>query len=187
MFLFIPILLIALIVIFFASIYNNVVCKNNEVEKAFSSIDALLKKRYDMIPNLVEVVKQYTSYEERVLTQVTGLRAQMVEKQKTTNDKIDLHNNLTSQLKGLFVSVENYPDLKASKNFRDLQATWNEAEEQISAARRDYNTAVAEYNNAVQTFPANFFIDSAKYPTKKVLEIEVTERQNISAKDLFRG
>lgn len=186
MFLLIPLLIIALLVVIIASLYNNVVRKNNEVEKAFGSIDALLKKRYDLIPNLVEVVKQYTAYEERVLTQVTGLRAQMVEKQ-TTNEKIELHNNLTGQLKGLFVSVENYPDLKASKNFRELQATWNEAEEQISAARRYYNAAVAEYNNSIQTFPANLFIDTAKFPSKKVLEIEIVERQNISAKDLFRS
>ena len=181
-----PILLIFLVVIIVASLYNNVIRKNNEVEKAFGSIDALLKKRYDLIPNLVEVVKQYSSYEERVLTEVTSLRAQVTEKQ-SSNDKIELHNNLTSQLKGLFVSVENYPDLKASKNFRELQASWNEAEEQISAARRYYNSAVAEYNNLNQTFPTNLFIDTAKFPTKKVLEIDVAERQNISAKDLFRS
>lgn len=186
MFLFIPLLLILLIVIVVASLYNNVVRKNNEVEKAFGSIDALLKKRYDLIPNLVEVVKQYTSYEERVLTQVTGLRAQMVDKQ-TTNDKVELHNNLSGQLKGLFVSVENYPDLKANKSFLELQAAWNEAEEQISAARRYYNSAVTEYNNSIQTFPTNLFIDAAKFPPKKVLETEVVERQNISAKDLFRN
>jgi len=182
----VPLLLIILIVIIVASLYNNAVRKNNEVEKAFGSIDALLKKRYDLIPNLVEVVKQYSSYEERVLTEVTGLRAQMVDKQ-TANEKIDLHNNLTSQLKGLFLSVENYPDLKANKNFLELQATWNEAEEQISAARRYYNSAVTDFNNSVQTFPTNLFIDAAKFPPKKVLDIPVVERQNISAKDLFRS
>ena len=160
--------------------------KKNEVEKAFGSVDAMLKKRYDLIPNLVETVKQYSAYEERVLTEVTSLRAQLGE-QHSIDEKIQLHNNLSKQLNGMMLQVENYPDLKASQSFLNLQATWNEAEEQISAARRYYNSAVAEYNNSIQTFPANLIIDPAKFTSKSVFEIEVTERQNISAKELFRS
>jgi LemA protein len=186
MMIFIPLIIIVLIIVYVASLYNNVVRKKNEVEKAFGSVDAMLKKRYDLIPNLVETVKQYSGYEERVLTEVTRLRAQLTEP-LSSDEKIDLHNNLSKQLKGILFTVENYPDLKASKSFLNLQASWNEAEEQISAARRYYNSAVAEYNNSIQTFPANLFIDPSKFTSKKVFEIEVVERQNISAKELFKS
>jgi LemA protein len=179
-------LIIVILVLYVISVYNNAVRRKNEVEKAFGSIDAMLKKRYDLIPNLVETVKQYSSYESKVLTEVTRLRAQLVD-QLSTDEKIELHNSMSKHLNSLMVSVENYPDLKASQNFLRLQSAWNETEEQISASRRYYNAAVAEYNNSIQTFPANVLIDSSRFTTKKVLEIETTERQNISAKELFNS
>lgn len=185
MYFFIP-LIFVVVIIYIVAVYNNAVRKKNEVDKAFGSVDAMLKKRYDLIPNLVETVKQYSTYEARVLTEVTQLRAQLVE-HLSTDEKIELHNNLSKHLNGMMFSVENYPDLKANQNFLKLQASWNEAEEQISAARRYYNSAVTEYNNAVQTFPANILIDSSKFATKKVFETESVERQNISAKDLFNS
>ena len=181
-----PLIIIVVLFIYAVSLYNNVIRKKNEVEKAFGSIDAMLKKRYDLIPNLVETVKQYSAYEERVLTEVTSLRSQLGE-QHSIDEKIQLHNNLSKQLSGMMLQVENYPDLKASKNFLNLQATWNEAEEQISAARRYYNSAVADYNNSIQTFPANLIMDPSKFAPKNVFEVEVSERQNISAKELFRS
>jgi LemA protein len=179
-------ILIIILVVYTISIYNNAVRKRNEVEKAFGSVDAMLKKRYDLIPNLVETVKQYSNYEARVLTEVTRLRAQLVE-QLSTDEKIEVHNNLSKNLNGMLLSVENYPDLKANQNFLKLEASWNEAEEQISAARRYYNAAVTEYNNSIQTFPANILIDSTKFATKKVLATETVEQQNISAKALFNS
>ena len=87
----------------------------------------------------------------------------------------------------MMLTVENYPGLKANQNFIQLQGAWNDTEEQIAAARRYYNAAVTEYNNSIQTFPANILVDAAKYSPKKVLEVEETERQNISAKDLFKA
>ena len=167
-------------------LYNTIIRKKNAVEKAFGSVDAMLKKRYDLIPNLVETVKQYAKHESSVLNDVTALRAQLAE-DLSNDEKVNLHNHLSRQLKGLLISVENYPDLKANQNFLKLQAAWNEVEEQISAARRYYNTAVTEYNNSIQTFPANILIDANKFTSKKVLEYSETERANISAKELFSG
>jgi LemA protein len=174
------------LVLYVIFIYNNVIRSRNAVDKAFGSVDVMLKKRYDLIPNLVETVKEYTAYESSVLNDVTKLRAQLAEKQ-TTDEKIELHNNLSRQIKSFLVSVENYPDLKANQSFLKLQGAWNEVEEQISAARRYYNASVTEYNNSIQTFPANLIIDSSKFCPKKVLEIDEVERQNISAKELFKN
>jgi LemA protein len=178
--------LIILALAYTVSIYNNAVRSKNEVEKAFGSVDVMLKKRYDLIPNLVETVKQYAKHEASVFNTVTQTRAQLTD-QLPASEKIELHNNLFRQMKGMMLTVENYPDLKANQNFLKLQAAWNEAEEQISAARRYYNAAVTEYNNAIQTFPANIMIDAKKFSAKKVLEIEVEERNNISAKTLFNS
>jgi LemA protein len=182
-FLFILIIVLFLYVIF---VYNTVIRSKNTVDKAFGSVDVMLKKRYDLIPNLVETVKQYSAYESSVLTDVTRLRAQLTEN-CTNDEKIEIHNTLSRQIKGFMVNVENYPDLKASQSFLKLQGAWNEVEEQISAARRYYNSAVTEYNNSIQTFPANLIIDSSKFSPKKVLEIDEVERQNISAKELFKN
>jgi LemA protein len=181
----IPIVIVILF-IYVISLYNNVIRRRNEVEKAFGSVDTMLKKRYDLIPNLIETVKQYVSHEANVLTEVTRLRGKLIE-QLSNDERIDLHNNLSNQIRGIMVSVENYPDLKANQNFLKLQSAWNEVEEQISAARRYYNAAVTDYNNSIQTFPINIMIDSSKFGTKKVFEIEVGERQNISAKELFNS
>ncbi|HEY4788899.1 MAG TPA: LemA family protein [Bacteroidales bacterium] len=178
--------IILILTIYVATVYNRVIRKKNEVEKAFGSIDAMLKKRYDLIPNLVEVVKRYSAYESGVFTEVTRLREQLNDN-LSTEEKIVLHNNLAKQLNGMMVSVENYPDLKASRSFLQLQASWNETEEQIAAARRYYNAAVAEYNNSIQTFPANVIMDQSKFTSKTVFEIDTTERQNISAKELFNN
>lgn len=177
---------ILIIVIFYLIFtYNDIIRKRNETNNAFGAIDTMLKKRYDLIPNLVETVKQYMIHESSVLSEVTRLRSRLTEK-LSDEDKVDIHNDISKRLQNILFSVENYPDLKASQNFLKLQAAWNEAEEQISAARRYYNSAITEYNNSIQTFPANMFADKFGFVAKKVFEIDESQRENVKARDLFK-
>jgi LemA protein len=178
--------ILILIVLYVISLYNDLIRKKNETEYAFGSIDAVLKKRYDLIPNLVETVKQYMIHEATVLNDVTKLRSKLADA-ISNEDKVALHNDISKRLNGIMVSVENYPNLKASQNFIKLQAAWNESEEQISASRRFYNGAITDYNNAVLTFPSNIIANKLGFIPKKVFEIDETERKNINAKDLFNS
>lgn len=177
-------LLLAVFYVIFS--YNEIIRCKNETDNAFGSIDAMLKKRYDLIPNLVETVKQYMLHEATVLQEVTRLREKSFQP-LSTEEKIEVHNVIDKNLHRVLVAVENYPDLKASQNFLKLQASWNETEEQISAARRFYNTAVTDYNNSIQVFPANFMAKWLGYIPMNVLTIEVSERRNPDAKTLFES
>ncbi|MCY7409135.1 MAG: LemA family protein, partial [Chitinophagales bacterium] len=154
---------------------------------AFGSIDAMLKKRYDLLPNLVESVQQYMNYERDTLTKITELRTRAIDPNIPTEQKIQLDNQINAAMKNILVQVENYPDLKANQNFLQLQGSWNEVEEQISAARRAYNASVNNYNNAVEQFPTNIFARMMNYQLKTFFEIPEEERKNISAKDLFNN
>lgn len=148
-------LAIALVVgMIIAGIYNNLIRKRNMVDNAFYSIDVQLKKRYDLIPSLVETVKGYMHHEKDLLTSITELRTRALGS-NDLNDKVKLANDISKGIGQLLVSVENYPDLKASQNFLHLQASLNETEEQLAASRRFYNSAVAEYHNALQQFPSS--------------------------------
>lgn len=168
------------------SIYNNLIGKRNQVDNVFGSIDALLKKRYDLIPNLIATVKEYMGYEQKTLTDITSLRAQATTRDLDQNQKVDLENKFVPALRGLMVAVEAYPDLKANQNFLQLQGTFNEVEEQISAARRAFNAAVTDYNNAIQMFPGNIFAGLMGFAPKKVFETSDAERQNPNAGELFK-
>ena len=175
---------ISLIFLTIISLYNNLVRKKNETENAFGSVDAMLKKRYDLIPNLVETVKKYMVHEAGLLQEITNIRSGL------TNDipddkKVEIHNDLTSKLNNVILQVENYPDLKASRNFLNLQGALNDVEEQISAARRFYNDAVTKYNNAVQVFPSNIIASVSGFHRKEVLVIDEIERKNVDIKKLF--
>jgi LemA protein len=176
--------LLALLIFYVIYLYNNIIRKNNNTEKAFGTIDVMLRKRYDLIPNLVEIVKQYMIHEEHVLTEITNLRAMFTDN-LSDEGKVDLYNNISKKMNGILLSVENYPDLKASQNFIKLQASWNEMEEQISASRRYFNSAVTEYNNAIQYFPGYIIANLHGYKAKRVFEIDEEQRANISAKKLF--
>lgn len=177
--------LLALIFIVFMALYNKLVKKRNEVNNAFGSIDAMLKKRYDLIPNLVETVKAYMNHEASIFSEVTRLRTR-VEQARSQNEIIDSHNKLASNIDNLLMIAENYPQLKASRNFLDLQGAWNEAEEQISASRRYFNAAVTSYNNVVLSFPSNLIALWFGFKPMMVFQIPDSERQNISAKELFK-
>lgn len=167
--------------------YNSLVGRRNKVEYAFSSTDTMLKKRYDLIPNLVESVKQYMNFEKDLLTEVTRLRSAVMEENISDQQRFSLENQISGALGKLKVAVENYPDLKANQNFLQLQASLNEIEEQISAARRAFNAAVLDFNNAVEQFPSNIFAAMFGFRRKASFEIPKDERENISVKNLFNS
>ncbi|MGZ8095068.1 MAG: LemA family protein [Methylosarcina sp.] len=166
-------------------LYNSLIAKKNAIGNAYGTIDAMLKKRYDLLPNLLETVKQYMNYERDTLTQVIELRGKAVSPNIPSDQKIQLENQINTAMRGIMVQVENYPELKANQNFLQLQGAWNEIEEQISAARRTYNAAVNSYNNACEQFPTYVMAGLMNFQLKTYIEIPEEERKNISAKDLF--
>jgi LemA protein len=167
--------------------YNNLVGSRNQVESAFGSMDAMLKKRHDLIPNLVETAKAYMKHESDMLTKVTELRTKALSGTATSDEKVGLENQLGGAMRNIIVAAESYPELKASEQFTMLQRSWNEAEEQISASRRAYNSAVTQYNNAIDKFPSNILASVFSHRRKTVFEIPEAERQNISAKAMFQS
>ncbi|MEW6534429.1 MAG: LemA family protein [Candidatus Auribacterota bacterium] len=176
---------IAVPVLFIIIMYNSLVGKKNKVNNTFASIDVMLKKRYDLIPNLVAAVKNYMKHEKSTLTEITELRAKAISPNISDEEKVDLDNKITGALGGIMVAVENYPDLKANQNFLQLQGAINEVEEQISAARRAYNATVTDYNNAVEMFPTNIMASMMKYKQKPFFAIPETERANVNVNQLF--
>ncbi|HEX3166037.1 MAG TPA: LemA family protein [Chitinophagaceae bacterium] len=151
------IFVIALIIIILVLIiiYNNLIQKKNAIDNAYFSMDVMLKKRYDLIPQLVETVRGYMTHEKEVLTQLTELRQKVIVENLNTNDKVELDNKINAVLQNVFASFENYPQLKASENFLKLQGAINEAEEQLAASRRFYNAAVNDYHNGIEMFPSS--------------------------------
>lgn len=181
----ITIVAVVLLVLIIISMYNGLIRKKNEVENAFGGMDVQLKKRYDLIPNLISSVKQYMTHERDLLTKVTELRGQAMKSDVSNEQKVDIDNQITGAMKGIMVAVESYPDLKSNTNFLNLQRTFNEVESQISAARRAYNAAVTDFNNGVQMFPSSIIAGMMNLKTKKVFEIPEVERENVNAGDLF--
>ena len=148
-------LVLIVIAIAVVGIFNGLVSKRNRVQDAWAQIDVQLKRRYDLIPNLISMVKGYMKYEQRVLTQVTQLRTSIMS--GSAQDKAQANNQLSQALKSIFAVAENYPDLKASQNFKDLQGQLMDTEDKIAFVRTSYNDYVLDYNNAVQQFPGNVF------------------------------
>lgn len=175
-----------LVLVIIILLINNLIRKKNEVQNIFGSVDALLKKRYDLIPNLISSVQRYMLHEKSLLTDLTELRTKAIKPDIDQEEKINLQSRITRALDSILIAVEAYPDLKASQNFLQLQAALNEVEEQISAGRRAYNAAVTAYNNAVETIPGNLVALIMGYKPKPVMEIPESERQNISIKELFK-
>jgi LemA protein len=149
--------IILIIIVAVIAGFNNLVSKRNRVQDAWAQIDVQLKRRYDLIPNLINSVKGYMKYEKAVLTQVTQLRSSIIS--GSTQDKAQANNQLSQALKTIFAVAENYPDLKASQNFKQLQDELTDTEDKISFVRTSYNDYVLDYNNAIQTFPGNVFAD----------------------------
>lgn len=167
-----------------AIVFNSLIAKKNAVENAFGGVDAQLKKRYDLIPNLVETVKGYARHEEAVFAEVSRLRARAMSGGLPTDEVVALNNVLGRALGGIMIVAEDYPDLKASGDFVHLQRTLNEIEEQISAARRAYNAAVTDHNNAVEMFPTNMVAHMMGYTRRQYFETPQDQR---SSSDVAEG
>jgi len=179
-------IIIAVLGVFVASMYNTLVRKKNMVANVFATVDTMLKKRYNLIPNLVATVQEYMQHERHLLTEVTRLRAKALSGDATDEEKIDIDRRISKLIRGILVAVENYPTLKANENFMHLQVTLNELEEQIAAARRAYNAAVTDYNNAVEMFPTNIIANLFNYRRKRLFEISPVERRVADVHALFQ-
>lgn len=175
------------LVISYVVVYNGLVAKKNRVEQAFSGMDVQLKKRFDLVPNLVAVVKGYMKHEAETLAKLTEMRAKAFAGSAPTDERIDVENRITRAIGGVMVTVENYPQLKADVNFRHLQASLNEIEEQISAARRAYNAAVMDLNNAVEMFPSSIVASMMGYTRRQSFEIPTTERENVNVQSILNS
>lgn len=169
-----------------ALMYNSLVRRKNQVTNIFATVDAMLKKCYDLIPNLVATAQEYMKHERHLLTEVTSLRAQALSGGISDDEKIDIDRQISKAIKGIWVAVENYPDLKASQNFLHLQSTLVDLEEQIAAASRAYNAAVADYNNGVEMFPTNLLAKAFGFRPRRLFEIEPPERSVSDAHLLFQ-
>ncbi|WP_345989894.1 LemA family protein [Sulfurimonas sp. HSL1-2] len=179
-------IILAVIVVIIVLMYNSLVAKKNQVDNIFAGIDAVLKKRYNLIPNLVSSVQQYMQHERGILEKVTELRSQAMKPGISDEQKIVLDKQITSALGSIMVAVENYPDLKANENVMHLQRSLSEIEAQIAAARRAYNQAVTDYNNAIEMIPTNILANMMHYTRKQVFEITEDERKNVDVGALFK-
>ena len=180
-----PLIVLGVVAFILILIYNSLVSKKNQVENIFASVDTQLKKRYDLIPNLVASVQKYMQHEKDILTKVTKLRSEANKANISDEHKIALDKEITSALGSIMIAVENYPELKANENVMHLQRSLNEIEEQISAARRAYNQAVTDYNNALEMIPTNFMASMMNYKRKQLFEITQDERKNIDVKNFL--
>ena len=165
-------------------IFNTLVARKNEVKNAFATIDAMLKKRFDLIPNLVASIKESTRFETSTLEKVISLRSKAAQ-DVAQLQKID--SETSAALKGLMVQVEAYPDLKSSQNFVQLQHSLGEVEDQLAAARRSYNAAVTNYNNALEMFPTNVVAGMLAYKPAEPIVIPEGERRNVNVAELFKA
>ena len=153
----IPVGLIIVLAIWFIAVYNGIVVLRNRTKEAWSDIDVQLKRRHDLIPNLVETVKGYAKHEDAVFTKVTEARTAAISAQSSgsAKDAAEAENVLTGALKSVFAVAEAYPELKASENFTKLQDELTDTENKIEAARRFYNGNVRDFNTQIETFPNN--------------------------------
>lgn len=165
-----------LLVVFIISIYNGLVKTKIRVDEAWSDITVQMKRRIDLIPNLVETVKGYAKHEKQTFQQVTEARAAMANASGVA-ETAEADNMLTGALKSLFAVAEAYPDLKANENFLDLQRELVDTEDKIQAARRFYNAAVREFNTKVQVFPTVLFARMLGFTEREFFELEEAERE----------
>ncbi len=168
-------IIFVLFVIWFVFIYNSLVSWKNRVKEAWSDIDVQLKRRLDLIPNLVESVKAYMSHEKQTLENVTNARTALMNA-GNAKEYAQADNMLEGALKSLFAVAENYPDLKASQNFIELQRELADTENKIQAARRFYNATVRDYNTKVQSFPSNIVANIFGFKSEEYFEIDEAEK-----------
>ena len=166
-------------------IYNGLVYLKNQVNKSFSTVDVLLKKRWDLIPNLVAVVKHHMEFEQQTFAEVTRLRSQVMSGDVSAQQRLTLENQISRSMGNIVALIENYPELKSDQHVSQLLESLNETEEQISAARRFYNSAVTDYNNALEMFPSNIVASYLRYESKELFVTPAEERANVNVGELL--
>ena len=169
---------VVVIVIYAFSLYNSLIKLNNKVKEAFSTMDVYLKKRWDLIPNIVETVKGYAKHEKETLQEVAALRNNSYENM-SEEEKFQTNAQLSSGVHKILALAEAYPDLKANENFRDLSDQLTKVEDDIANSRKYYNGVVRIYNNKVEMFPGNIFAGLFGYKTKEMFEAAADERENV--------
>lgn len=175
-------IVIAVVILWLIATYNGLVTLKNRTKEAWSDIDVQLKRRYDLIPNLVETVKGYAAHEKEIFEKVTQARAAALSA-TGMKDKAAAENVLSGTLKSLFAVAENYPDLKASQNFLELQRELTDTEDKIQAARRFYNTNVRDLNIKIESFPTNIMANAFGFKQMELFETaNEAERQPVSVK-----
>jgi len=172
---------IVLLVLFFVFAYNSLVTMRMRIDNAWSQIDVQLKKRYDLIPNLVETVKGYAKHEKSVFENVTKARAAIMSAQGV-GEKAKADNMLAGTLKSLFAVAENYPQLRANENFKMLQEELSGVEAKIAYARQFYNDSVLSYNTSIQTVPTNMVAGMFNFTAREFFKAGGEERENVKVK-----
>ena len=170
--------IIVLVALWVVMNYNRLITLRNRVREAFSDIDVQLKRRYDLIPNLVQTVKGYATHERGVFERVTEARTRAMGAQGV-QEKAQAENVLSETLKSLFAVAENYPDLKASTNFLELQRELRDTEDKIQAARRFYNGNVRDMNTTVESFPANIIAGMFRFVKEEFFELDGETRATV--------
>jgi len=175
------VIIVAVLVLFVILLYNSLIRLRNQVKNSWAQIDVQLKRRSDLIPNLVESVKGYMKHEKTVLENVTKARAAMT-KAGTVEDKAKASNMLSETLKSLFAVTENYPDLKANENFMQLQEEITGTENKIAYARQHYNDIVMVFNTKIEVFPNTIFAKQLNFKKETSFEATEEEKKNVKVK-----
>ena len=178
MWVYILIAVIVLIVIYVLVCYNSLVRLRNKVGEAFSTMDVYLKKRWDLIPNLIETIKGYTKHESETLKEIVELRNSAYDNM-SSDEKINANEKISNGINKLMALAESYPDLKASENFRDLTNELSKVEEDIANSRKYYNAVVRSYNNKVQVIPSNIVAKLFGFKPRAMFQAAEAERQNV--------
>lgn len=172
---------IALIILWLIAVYNGLITLKNRTKEAWSDIDVQLKRRYDLIPNLVETVKGYAKHERELFEKVTKARTEAIQARGMA-EKAQKENMLSETLKSIFAVAENYPDLKASQNFLELQEELTDTEDKIEAARRFYNGNVRDFNIKIQVFPNNLIARQLGFREFELFEAKGVEKESVKVK-----
>jgi LemA protein len=167
--------------------FNTIVHAKNQVDETFAGIGVMLKKRWDLIPSLVDSVQRYLEHESTVLEEVTRLRAQAMRGGVSPEQAAEIERQIGRALNQLLATAESYPELKASHNFQQLQRALNEVEAQIAAARRTYNASVKLYNDLLRMFPTNVLAKTFRYETRSYFELPEGEGSRPEVMERFRG
>lgn len=179
---YILLIVLAVFVVWVVFAYNRFITLGNRTDEAWADIDVQLKRRYDLIPNLVETVKGYATHEREAFENVTKARAQALNAGNDVAAHAQAENMLTGALKSVFAIAEAYPDLKANQNFLELQRELSDTENKIQAARRFYNTNVRDINTAVEVFPSNLVAQAFRFSKREFFDLDETseERQPVA-------